>query len=219
MEIEHIGIQRKRLEKHYQFALNDKDEVSFLDLAHVLRVWVDMKKDVDFHANKKALSFKFKNYKTTKKVKNVLKGSKYTFLPLASGVDSPDVQVKAVQIIDRALTADEVKALFEAGPPIAHSTKLTFSEWLASGVYEVPANSSDHQTIRISREMLIKRVANMLGASHPAGTEVSDDIENKFDSYVLELHNLQVSNGYPATYYQLLEIAKDILDETIGLVD
>ena len=219
MELEHINIQRSRLEKHYSSALNEKDEVSFLDLAHVLRVWVDMKKDIDIHATRKELDFRFKNYKTTKKVKGVLKGSRYTFLPLASGVESPECKITGMQFFDRALTPQEIKTLFEAGPPISHPTKLTFCEWLASGIYEVPVSETENQTIRISREILIKRVANMLGASHPAGTDVSDDIENKFDQYVLELHSLKVANGYPATYYQLLEISKDILDETIGFAN
>jgi len=60
---------------------------------------------------------------------------------------------------------------------------------------------------------MIKRVANILGASHPQGTEFSEDTENRFDSYIKELHQLKIADGYPATYYQLLEISQEILDK------
>ena len=60
-------------------------------------------------------------------------------------------------------------------------------------------------------------MANILGASHPAGTDRSDESENRFDPYILELHGLTVANGYPATYYQLLEIANDVLSATAFL--
>ena len=43
-----------------------------------------------------------------------------------------------------------------------------------------------HPHITISREIMIKRVANILGASHPQGTEFSEDTENRFDSYIKE---------------------------------
>jgi len=122
-------------------------------------------------------------------------------------------------MINRALTPDEIKKLYEAGPPQIQKSKMTFSEWLASGIYKVPSSDSAHPELLISREILIKRIANILGASHPQGTEQSDETENRFDTYVKELHTLNVADGYPATYYQLLEIAKGILQTTGVLFD
>jgi hypothetical protein len=171
-----------------------------------------MKNDIDALVRVKNIQLRLANTTTPKGVKNVLKGSKYTYLPLGSGVESPGVEVRGIRIINRALSPDEVKKLYEAGPPRAQPTSLQYSEWLASGIYEVPSQDKVHPQIRISREILIKRVANILGASHPIGSEEGDERENRFDPYILELHNIKLADGYPATYYQLLEIAGDILD-------
>lgn len=214
MDTAHIKLQYVRLERHYSSALKDKDPISFLDLAHALRIWVDMKSFVDALAKEKDVTLGLANSATPKEVKKILKGSKHVYLPLASGVESPGVEVKGVRLINRALSPEEIKKMYEAGPPVAQKSKLSFSEWLASGVYEVPSGDKEHSHLRISREILIKRVANILGASHPAGTEAAEAAENRFDPYVLDLHGVKLAGGYPATYYQLLEIANDILENT-----
>jgi len=212
MNIDHAFLQYSRLERHYHQSLKYKDAISFLDLSHCLRIWVDMKNEIDGLVKEKGVQLRLTNTATSKSIKRVLKGSKHIYLPLSSGVESPGIEVKGVRIINRALSADEVKKLYEAGPPIAQPTTLQYSEWLASGIYEVPSQDSAHPQIRISREILIKRVANILGASHPIGSEESDERENRFDSYILELHTIKLADGYPATYYQLLEIAGDTLE-------
>lgn len=214
MDIAHIKLQYARLERHHSMALREKDPISFLDLAHTLRVWIDMKSSIDDLAKEKAVTLGLTNFSTPNEVKNILRGSKHTYLPLASGVESPGIEVKGVRVINRALSAEEIKKLCKSGPPVAQKSKLSFSEWLASGVYEVPSDVEQHPHLKISREILIKRVANILGASHPAGTEVAEAAENRFDPYVLDLHGVQLADGYPATYYQLLEIANDILEKT-----
>lgn len=214
MNIDHIKLQYARLERHHASALKEKDPISFLDLSHALRIWVDMKTFVDAQSKEKGLILSLTNSSTPKGVKKILKGCKYTYLPLASGVESPGVEIKGVRVINRALSPGEIKKLYEAGPPVALKSKLSFSEWLASGVYEVPSGEKEHPHLKISREILIKRVANVLGASHPVGTEAAEAAENRFDPYVLDLHGVQLADGYPATYYQLLEIANEILEKT-----
>ncbi len=220
MEFDDIGIQYYRLLRHYNFALKNADPISFLDLSHSLRIWVDMKSEIDNLLLSKDPSIRFKNPESSKKVEKILKGSKFTFLPLASGIESPGIQVKGIRVINRALSPDEVKELYEAGPTILKTTTLNFSEWISSGIYKVPDTENDGLELSISREMLIKRVANILGASHPQGTDNEDARENRFDKYIVDLHNMKLANGYPATYYQLLEIAKDILNslKTIFMV-
>lgn len=217
MNIEHIRLQYQRLERHYQGALS-RDPVSFLDFSHILRVWVDMKSTIDTLAQSQGIELELSNVVRKNEIQKILKGSKYTYLPLGSGVPSPGVEVKGIRSIDRALSPDEIKKLYEAGPPGVQKAKLTFSQWLASGVYEVPSGDDKHPKLTISREILIKRVANILGASHPQGTDNSDATENRFDPYVIELNKLFLADGYPATYYQLLEIGKDILQAVTVLV-
>jgi len=211
MNIEHIELQYKRLERHYNGALEDRDEVSFLDLSHSMRIWTEMKSSIDELATKKGMKLGLKDVVRSRERKQILRGSKYIYLPLASGVTSPSIEVKGVSFINRALSPEEIKKLYEAGPPMAMPTSSTFTQWLGSGVYDVSSTNQAHPTLTISREILIKRVANILGASHPQGIDQADETENRFDPYVRELHQVLVAGGYPATYYQLLEIAKDIL--------
>lgn len=219
MDRDHLAQQRKRLKRHYSDALANRDPVSFLDLAHVLRIWVELKGTVDAEAQASSASLSFPNPRFSKADRPLLKGDRHIYLPIASGVDSPGVEIKGLRITNRALTPEEIKARFEAGPPMSQHVSLSFTQWLAAGIYEVPATDERHPHIRISREILIKRVANILGASHPAGADRADEFENRFDPYVLELHGIVIADGYPATYYQLLEIAKDVLSATRFLVD
>ena len=39
MDINHIHLQYDRLARHHQAAMKTKDPISFLDLAHALRIW------------------------------------------------------------------------------------------------------------------------------------------------------------------------------------
>lgn len=216
MEIDHVFIQYQRLERYYRESLTQKDPISFLDLAHSLRIWVEMKNDIDAIAKRKTVSLRLTNTVTSRAIKKILKGSKYIYLPLGSGVESPGIEVRGFRFTKRkrALSPDEIKTICNQGLPIARPVTLSFAEWLSSGVFEVPSEDTGHPVIRISREILIKRIANILGASHPLGSEQSNELENKFDPYIHDLHRTALADGYPATYYQLLEIAKDILAGT-----
>jgi hypothetical protein len=219
MHISHLHLQYDRLKRHHGGALRDKDEISFLDLAHALRVWVDMKATVTGLAKERNLELELAHHTPPKSIKRSLKGAVHTYLPLASGVNSPGVQVAGIRITNRALTPEEIKARAAMGPPVALPSKMTFSEWLAAGILEVPSGKVGHPHLTLSREIVIKRVANVLGASHPAGMEDSDPLENRFDPYIKDLHGIQLADGYPATYYQLLEIAGEILVRTRCLRD
>ncbi len=219
MDIKHLHLQYDRLSRHYEASLAQKDEISFLDLAHALRVWVDMKARVTTMAAERGLQLSLRHHTAPKSLKKSLKGATHTYIPLASGVESPEVQVKGLVITNRALTPDEIKQRASMGPPVAQVSQMSFAEWMAAGVLEVPSNDPSHPHVKISREIMIKRIANALGASHPVGMEEDDPQENKFDKYVQELHQIKIADGYPVTYYQLLEIAAELLDRTNCLRD
>ena len=211
MDIDHIKLQYSRLERHYNGALENRDPISFLDLSHVLRVWVEMKSAIDDLLRRKNLSFQLKSRNLSKEAKKILRGTKYKYLSIGEGVMTPGGETHYTMEISRALNADEVKKLYESSSREQKTTFLSFSQWLGSGIYDVPSGDENHPEITISREILIKRVANILGASHPKGADNSNINENRFDPYINDLHTLHVSDGYPATYYQLLKNAKDIL--------
>lgn len=213
MELTHIHLQYDRLKRHYQLALAGGDEIAFLDLAHALRIWVELKTPVTAAAKAHGISLGLSHHTPPKSIKRSLQGATHISMPLASGVESPGLQIRGIRITDRALSPEEIQHRAMLGPPVATVSQMNFAEWLAAGVLEVPSETADHPHVMLSREILIKRVANVLGASHPAGSENADEFENRFDSIVLELHGLKVAGGYPSTYYQLLEIAGQILQK------
>lgn len=220
MDINHIRLQYERLTRHYLAALETKDEISFLDLAHALRIWVDLKDQVTQLAKELGAQLPFAHYTQPKIFKRSLQGSRYVYIQLASGVESSGVQVKGGLATNRASKPEEIAKRVAIGRPIARAaTNMTYAEWLAVGVIVAPSNDPKHPHLPISREIMIKRVANTLGASHPAGMDNNDLQEKKFDPYIKELHTIRLADGYPATYYQLLEIASVLLQGIRPLCD
>jgi hypothetical protein len=129
-------------------------------------------------------------------------------LPLSTGWSSPDARISGFMFVGEALTDEELKALDPSGLPPKAAPGMTFSGWL--GVEISVLRDKDGVRLGLSREMLIKRVANLLGASHPMGSEDSLDRENRFDPYIRQLHSFQLV-GVRATYYQVMEIASDLI--------
>ncbi len=118
-----------------------------------------MKNEIDELTEAKGLILKLSNPVSSKHIKMALKGNSYTYLPLSSGVDSPIIKMMGMMSIVTNGSADEVaelaKKLYEAGLPTGLPTTLRYSEWLASGIYEVPSNDKLHPHVRISREIRI----------------------------------------------------------------
>jgi hypothetical protein len=216
MDAQQFRLQLARLERHYTRAQNERDAISFLDLAHVLRIWTEMKSDVDDLARARGVSLNLPHLAPTQLQRQARKGGGVIDLPLAGGVSGPTGTVWGVRLTLGRSRHEEIEGKPVREPPKAVPTKMSFTDWLAAAVYWAPSDDPKHRELAISREIIIKRVANVLGASHPAGKEDSDS-ENRFDPYIKNLHNLQVLD-LPATYGQLLEIAKPIIEAAQKLV-
>lgn len=204
-----IKLQFKRLKRHYGSSLHNKDEIAFLDLAHTLRIFVDMKFEIDKLISSSMIQINFNNTAKNKKRDDILKGCRYFSIPLSSGVDSSGIEIKGLTSVSKVLSPDEIRKLYEVGPPNKILTRLTFVQWLGSTIINT-VNPTDFKQPRfdISREVFIKRVANILGASHPDKEDLG---ENRFDPFIKEFHTIEVADGYPLTYYQLLEISSEIV--------
>ncbi len=72
------SIHYERLKRHYSFAIKHYDLISFLDLAHSLRIWTEIKKNVTEISDVK----EFPLIKYTKKFKKVLSGAPFAFCHL-----------------------------------------------------------------------------------------------------------------------------------------
>ena len=89
--------------------------------------------------------------------------------------------------------------------------KVSFGGWLDSLALRIKGvNESElsYQMLNISRETLIKRVANSLGPSHPAGGYTISDIN---DPILKELLGYTIYR-IPIPYTALLKVAQDIID-------
>ncbi|MBN1568556.1 MAG: hypothetical protein JXA73_11975 [Acidobacteria bacterium] len=179
-----------------------------------------MKHEIDALVQSKGHALRLANPSATPKpLKRMLKGGKYQYIQIASSIDSSPVKVHRLLICEGPTAKkgkeciDQMFKISQSKSPSAKASDLSYSEWLGSGIYEVSSGDEKHGQLRLSREILIKRVANMLGASHPLCVNDDQAAENRFDPYIRDLHGIQVADGYPATFYQLLEIAGDILTE------
>ncbi len=241
--MEKVLIQLKRLKRHYEHSVRTYDDASLLDLAHILRIWTELKT---------ALPEQYPNFKTKKPfktgapIRKVLKQAVnqqyvFSYLPgngvvtyasngqLAGGPDinngsdfSMAVRVKhsgeAIWLsqycyISKSLEQPYIKALENE-----KVVRCNFVDWMGAETVRVQFINSEKKLERrsISREMLVKRVANILDASHTS-LSTSDGSENMFDDAVWWLMKFNCG-GLPLPYFLLLKIAQDIIDNSSKLL-
>lgn len=93
------------------------------------------------------------------------------------------------------------------------TAQLNFIDWLGAPAVWLSYQSPDggaRKTLTLSRETLVKRMANSFDGSHPSGGAGStEDVENRFDEPVRYLFSHRVL-GLPLPYFLLIKIAQDI---------
>lgn len=88
-------------------------------------------------------------------------------------------------------------------------TKAKFGPWLGHLAIQVNKKREDGELVRfaLSRETIIRRVANAFGASHPEGGYEMDNENDPVIRYLMEFKAIDL----PLPYTVLLKIAHDIL--------
>lgn len=228
-----IALNLKRLKRQYDISVNEYDDASLLDLSHILRMWVDMQDNVQSYLTEHLPDKRFKTYTLRPELLEVCCGSKYLVTYFVDGLTTHSTNSHLVSFrgigngpslmsfgmrptigntawIKHVLLLSEYKIKYDYEPETAFVTsETTFKKWLESEVVRVcftnEAGQREEKTI--SRIMLIKRVANNLGGSHPAGIF---DVTHKYDPAVNFLLEYRVG-GLPLPYYILLKSAHDIL--------
>jgi hypothetical protein len=91
-------------------------------------------------------------------------------------------------------------------------TRCNYANWMAVEAVCVsyPTETGALKVVAISREMMVKRVANTLDGSHPSAAVAVNHGENSFDPAVHYLLQYRIG-GLPFPYFILLKIAQDIL--------
>lgn len=232
-----VLLHLERLRRHYEAAVKTYDHVSLLDLSHSLRVWTELRQPLVRLAPKFAQALSFKTAIPAKRVFKAARGHQYVFSYMPGGVRTyaskghlasgpgmgandgdfttgisvklspPLMELGKYCIVSTSFDQPLIKAL-EA----EDVTRCTFAQWLASEAVRVSFKNSKGvlEVVAISREMLVKRVANTLDGSHPSAAGGAQD-ENTFDAPVHYLLQYQMG-GLPLPYLMLLKIAQDILD-------
>lgn len=100
--------------------------------------------------------------------------------------------------------------------------RCNYAHWLGAEVvrlsYPSQVSGQKMTTVSLSREMLVKRVANTLDGSHPSAAGNSTTDVNSNDEAVRQLLS-HLMGGLPLPYFIILKIAQDILDIAPRLLD
>ena len=233
-----VLLHLERLRRHYTAAVRTYDHVSLLDLSHSLRVWADLKLALPNIAPAFATTLAFKTAIPAKKVLRAARGKRFVFSYMPGGVityagngqiasgpelgnpNSPFTMGAAVML--RADGAMELKNYCIVGlafeQPLIKAlgaedvTRCNYMQWMGAEAVRLsyPADDGTLKKLAITREMIVRRVANTLDGSHPSAAGTNEDKENSFDPAVHHLLQYQMG-GLPLPYFILLKIAQDIL--------
>jgi hypothetical protein len=233
-----VLLHLERLRRHYDAAVRTYDHVSLLDLSHSLRVWADLKAVLPNIAPAFATTLAFKTAIPAKKVLRAARDTRFVFSYMPGGVityagngqiasgpelgkpNSPftigasvmlradgSMELKNYCIVGLAFEQPMVKAL-EA----EDITRCNYLQWMGAEAVRLsyPTEDGALEKLAITREMIVRRVANTLDGSHPSAAATNEDMENSFDAAVHHLLQYQMG-GLPLPYFILLKIAQDIL--------
>jgi hypothetical protein len=231
-----VNLHLERLRRHYEVVVKTYDQVSLLDLSHTLRIWTELKKPIESIAPAFSESLLFKTGLPARKVLRAAKGYAYVFSYMPGGVRTfasaghlasgpgmgphegdfalgiavkaspPLIELAKFAFVARDFDQPLIKALNEE-----KVTRCTYTPWLGAEAVRLcySGDGGPLETVAISREMIIKRVANTLDGSH-ASAAGGGEVDNAFDAPVHHLLKYKVG-GLPLPYFILLKVAQDIL--------
>lgn len=235
MSINQVTPQLERLRRHHESACRTYDHISLLDLSHALRIWVDMKHALPKAFPRFATTLSFKTASPPRKILNHVRGAPYIFSYMPGSVAThasngnlisapaigekyfAGVRVRGVgtDTVEMGRFCIAAKDLEDPMIKVLNNeivTRCNYVQWLSSDAVRMCYINSSNQIVQLSlsREMIVKRVANTLDGSHPS-LAAETDSDNKFDEPIHHLLNFKWG-GLPLPYFILLKIAQDILE-------
>lgn len=235
--MQRVTLQLERLRRHYEVAVHSNDTVALLDLAHTLRIWTELKGLLPELAPRFSSATVFKTAIPVRKILNAARGYRYVFANMPGGVRTYACAHDQLAFFPRTGPQDSIATCgfemkrMETHMELSHyclvyaqldesarkaltlttQTRCTYSQWLGSEAVRLCYQTKDNilEKIAISREMIIKRVANTLNASHVSGGDSTEHV-NQFDEPVQHLLQYRMG-GLCLPYFILVKIAQDIL--------
>jgi hypothetical protein len=235
VDLPHLQTQFKRLSRSHAAALDNASDDLLLDLAHILRIWADMKgelrQQIPEFRDRKAFTTRGPSPKLRKAVKSTPHWLCYLGTPLlirswiiqgaetgdftvsASFRSAPDgAEVEHIGWVGHPCSDEERRLLNASSKP--QRNNVDYVDWLGGEVVRlgfIPPQEATLVNVSLTRERLIRRASNVLGGSHPMGDgSNTPDSEKRYDEAVRALLNTRVG-GYPAAYVILLHCAQEIL--------
>lgn len=230
--------QLERLDRHYQASIRHYDLPTLLDLSNVLRIFAELKESLPEILPKEGNKQYFQTGTPTKKLRKKINDAFHIVSYLPGGVTTYSAENIGKKILDiprmpgnmtascrinttetglcihnfcvanKDLEQKEFTKLVSQGD----IKKCNFNTWLCSEAIRLNVpHEGKFDKIIISREHIMKRVANSLEGSH---TSLKKDHEskNKFDNPIKHLFDFYYCGGLPLPYYLLLKISHDILE-------
>lgn len=237
--MQNIMLQLERLRRHFDESVKKYDVISITDLSHTLRVWTDLKVELPVKYPGFETRMVFPTASPVKRSKRLVKGHHYVMAyfppdgvntvasqgvviagPLPSGAFialasakfnvNGSVNLRAFVYVSRSYATEspEARRFFSK----YKEKRCNFTNWLGSEAVRLRYLNKEGKIdeLSISREQVIRRVANCYGGSHPVLSD-AEDSQNRFDEPIQFLMTYTVG-GLPLPYFLLLKMAKDILD-------
>jgi hypothetical protein len=235
-----VLLNLERLRRHYELAAHTYDQISLLELSHALRMWADLKLVLPAISPAFGTTKSFVSARPSPKLCRAIRGREYVFACVPGGVVTYALKDKMTMGITPRPGPEKTKVVaatfkfiadggaqignyhsidMEAddatfGVPLASqlSSRLNFAEWLGAEAVRMayPDASGALQFEQLSRETIIRRVANTRDGSHPSAAQPLDSVQNRYDPAIDYLFDEHVG-GLPLPYLILLKIAQDIV--------
>lgn len=229
-----VLVQYERLRRHYEHVEKTYDYASFSDLSHILRIWVELKTvlpKIDKSFTSKTL---FKSAVPNRKILRAYSDVEYIVAFMPDGItthagnqslfewDNKDVKFSIGGSIAKKDDWIKMTNFHFCFPNAENDTKyitsnpkisrLNLVQWLGAEIIRMNFKNCNGQleTVSIPREILIKRLANILDGSHTSLAN-NGDFDNKFDGPIKFLMSFKCA-GCPIPYYLLLKVAQDIVE-------
>jgi hypothetical protein len=180
------------------------DDVALHDLAHSLRILTEMNAVLDSAAPQPS----FYQSRMSKQWKRAIGDAAFILAPGLRMIDIEGLRGGAPGIIWKALSPDDARRTTSPNH-VWPTKKLVFSDWMAAEVLFWRARAGEDMK-SFTRERLIKRIANFLGASHAFDPNSPD--RKPEDELLLWLVSSFSSSNRPFPYFLLMLIAHEILE-------
>lgn len=236
-ELQQLQILTERLRRHYQHTVRTYDVISLQDLSHALRMWADAKEALPQLHPKLSSGVVFKVGSPIRKVTKAAANSTYMFAyspeptityankgQLFSMASTPSgdfhagakfrlredggTEMSQFAFASRGLQQELGKSVSQIRVSRCH-----FSQWLGAEIarYRFVNSTGGITKSVLTREQLIRRVANTMDGSHPSFVS-EESFENELNEHVRFLMSFRWG-ALPLPYMLLLNTAQVILEK------